>query len=97
MPIAKAYSGLTDEEIRDVHRFVRQHTLDKFGPVRVVEPQLVFELHFEGIQVSSRHKAGLAVRFPRMGRWRHDKAAADADSLETLRSLAAAAMTNPTK
>ncbi|HEX3998221.1 MAG TPA: ATP-dependent DNA ligase [Pirellulales bacterium] len=88
VPIAKAYSGLTDEEIREVDRFVRQHTLDKFGPVRVVEPRLVFELHFEGVQISNRHKAGLAVRFPRMARWRHDKPARDADSLDTLRSLA---------
>jgi DNA ligase-1 len=88
VPIAKAYSGLTDEEIHEVDRFVRRHTRDKFGPVRVVEPRLVFELHFEGIQVSKRHKAGLAVRFPRMSRWRHDKQPADADSLETLRGMA---------
>ncbi len=88
VPIAKAYSGLTDEEIREVDRFVRQNTLDKFGPVRVVEPRLVFELHFEGIQISKRHKAGLAVRFPRMGRWRQDKQAAEADTLDTLRSMA---------
>jgi DNA ligase-1 len=93
VPIAKAYSGLTDEEIHEVDRFVRRHTLNKFGPVRVVEPQLVFELHFEGIQVSKRHKAGLAVRFPRMSRWRHDKQPADADTLETLRGMAQAALT----
>lgn len=90
VPIAKAYSGLSDEEIREVDRFVRQHTLERFGPVRVVEPKLVFELHFEGIQISNRHKAGLAVRFPRMARWRHDKPPSEADSLETLRHLAAA-------
>lgn len=88
VPIAKAYSGLTDAEIQQVDRFVRQHTQGKFGPVRVVEPQLVFELHFEGIQISSRHKAGLAVRFPRMARWRQDKRPADADTLESLRALA---------
>jgi ATP-dependent DNA ligase len=88
VPIAKAYSGLTDEEIHEVDRFVRRNTRDRFGPVRVVEPQLVFELHFEGIQISKRHKAGLAVRFPRMARWRHDKKPADADTLETLRSMA---------
>lgn len=88
VPIAKAYSGLTDEEIRDVDRFVRDHTIDKFGPVRAVTPELVFELHFEGVQISTRHKAGLAVRFPRMARWRHDKKPQDADTLEALRGLA---------
>ena len=88
VPVAKAYSGLTDEEIREVDAFIRGHTIDKFGPVREVEPRLVFELHFEGIQVSSRHKAGVAVRFPRMHRWRRDKPPAEADSLETLVSLA---------
>ncbi len=88
-PIAKAYSGLTDDEIRQVDQFIRGHTLDRFGPVRVVEPQLVFELHFEGIQISNRHKIGLAVRFPRIARWRHDKQPAEADHLDTLRALAA--------
>jgi DNA ligase-1 len=88
VPIAKAYSGLTDAEILEVDSFVRRHTLDKFGPVRVVAPELVFELHFEGIQISKRHKAGLAVRFPRMARWRHDKKAAEADTLSSLRATA---------
>lgn len=88
VPIAKAYSGLSDEEIREVDRFVRQHTVERFGPVRAVRPELVFELHFDGIQVSKRHKAGLAVRFPRMARWRRDKPAVEADTLETLRGLA---------
>lgn len=88
VPVAKAYSGLTDEEIREVDRFVRQHTVERFGPVRAVLPELVFELHFDGVQVSKRHKAGLAVRFPRMARWRRDKRAAEADTLETLRGLA---------
>jgi DNA ligase-1 len=88
VPVAKAYSGLTDEEIRQVDAFIRAHTVDKFGPVREVEPRLVFELHFEGIQISSRHRAGIAVRFPRMHRWRHDKPPAEADSLETLVQLA---------
>jgi DNA ligase-1 len=88
VPIAKAYSGLTDEEIREVDRFVRNNTVERFGPVRVVRPELVFELHFEGIQASNRHKAGLAVRFPRMARWRRDKPAAEADTLATLRNLA---------
>jgi DNA ligase-1 len=85
--IAKAYSGLTDEEIRRVDAFVRRNTLDKFGPVRTVKPELVFELHFEAIQRSSRHKSGIAVRFPRIARWRTDKSAAEADNLDTLRAL----------
>ena len=88
---AKAYSGLTDEEIRQVDSFVRRNTIDKFGPVRVVKPELVFELAFEGIQRSSRHKSGVAVRFPRMARWRTDKAPADADTLDTVRGLIDAA------
>jgi DNA ligase-1 len=87
VPFAKAYSGLTDEEIRQVDRFVRRNTLEKFGPVRTVKPELVFELHFEGIQPSTRHKSGIAVRFPRMARWRTDKKAEDADTLETVRGL----------
>jgi DNA ligase 1 len=88
VPVAKAYSGLTDEEIREVDRYVRDNTLERFGPVRAVRPELVFELHFEGIQISKRHKAGIAVRFPRMARWRHDKKPADADTLQTLVQLA---------
>lgn len=84
---AKAYSGLTDEEIRQVDHFVRQNTLEKFGPVRRVEPTLVFEIAFEGIQLSKRHKSGIAVRFPRMLRWRTDKHASEADSLENLQTL----------
>ncbi len=87
VPFAKAYSGLTDEEIRQVDAFVRHNTLERFGPVRVVKPELVFELAFEGIQRSSRHKSGIAVRFPRMARWRTDKKPAEADSLETIRAL----------
>jgi DNA ligase-1 len=87
VPFAKAYSGLTDEEIRRVDAFVRQNTLEKFGPVRAVKPELVFELAFEGIQRSPRHRSGIAVRFPRMARWRTDKKAVDADSLDTIRSL----------
>jgi DNA ligase-1 len=88
VPVAKAYSGLTDEEIRQVDRFVRQNTLERHGPVRVVKPELVFELHFDRVQLSRRHKAGVTVRFPRMARWRHDKLAAEADSLDSLRKLA---------
>jgi DNA ligase-1 len=87
VPVAKAYSGLTDAEIREVDTFIRRNTIDKMGPVRVVRPYHVFELAFEGVRVSSRHKAGLAVRFPRMARWRRDKKAEDADTLDALRSL----------
>jgi DNA ligase-1 len=90
VPIAKAYSGLSDAEIREVDAFVRAHTVERFGPVRVVEAKLVFELHFEGIQVSARHKAGIAVRFPRMANWRRDKPAEEADTLDTVRALLAA-------
>jgi DNA ligase 1 len=87
VPFAKAYTGLTDEEIRKVDAFVRRNTLEKFGPVRTVKPELVFELHFEGIQRSSRHKSGIAVRFPRMARWRTDKTAEAADTIEMVREL----------
>jgi len=89
VPFAKAYSGLSDEEIREVDAFVRRNTLEKFGPVHVVKPELVFELAFEGIQKSSRHRSGIAVRFPRMARWRRDKKPEDADSIDTIRSLLA--------
>ncbi len=84
VPFAKAYSGLTDKEIRKVDAFVRKNTNEKFGPVRSVTPKLVFELAFENIQRSTRHKSGIAVRFPRISRWRHDKKPADADSLQTI-------------
>ncbi len=87
VPFAKAYSGLTDAEIRQVDAWVRRNTIEKFGPVRSVKPELVFELAFEGIQVSTRHKSGVAVRFPRILRWRTDKPAAEADTLDTLHSL----------
>jgi DNA ligase 1 len=81
---AKAYSGLSDEEIAEVDAFIRKNTLEKFGPVRTVKPELVFELAFEGIQRSNRHKSGVAVRFPRMARIRRDKKIEEADSLETI-------------
>lgn len=84
---AKAYTGLTDDEIRRVDAFVRRNTLEKFGPVRTVKPVLVFEIAFEGIQRSTRHKSGIAVRFPRMARWRTDKLPEEADTLETVRRL----------
>jgi DNA ligase 1 len=87
---AKAYSGLTDEEFRAVDAVVRKTTLEKFGPVRSVKPSLVFELGFEGINASSRHKSGIAVRFPRMLRLRTDKPIHEADSLDTLRDLMSA-------
>jgi DNA ligase-1 len=82
VPFAKAYSGLTDEEIREVDAFIRRNTIERFGPVRVVKPELVFELGFEGIQRSARHKSGIAVRFPRMLRMRKDKAAREANTAE---------------
>jgi DNA ligase-1 len=87
VPFAKAYSGLTDDEIRQVDRFVRANTLERFGPVRVVKPELVFEIAFENIQLSTRHKSGIAVRFPRIHRWRRDKVPGEADSLDSIRAL----------
>jgi DNA ligase-1 len=87
VPFTKAYSGLTDEEIRRVDGWIRQHMREKFGPVRTVEPVLVFELGFEAIQRSTRHKAGLAVRFPRILRWRHDKPAEEADSIASIEAM----------
>ncbi len=87
VPFAKAYSGLTDEEFTAVDRVIRANTLEKFGPVRSVRPTMVFELGFEGINASSRHKSGIAVRFPRMLRIRHDKPLHEADSLDTLKQL----------
>ena len=87
---AKAYSGLTDAEIRKVDRFVRDNTLETFGPVRMVKPELVFEIAFENIQLSTRHKSGVAVRFPRILRQRADKAIEDADSLQSIHELLAA-------
>ena len=89
VPFAKAYSGLTDEEMRQVDQRIRQTTIEKFGPVHAVKPELVFELAFEAIQKSARHRSGIAVRFPRMARWRKDKKAEDADSLDTIRALLA--------
>jgi len=87
VPFAKAYSGLTDEEMRKVDAIVRKTTVEKFGPVSSVTPSMVFELGFEGIALSKRHKSGIAVRFPRMLRWRQDKAVDEADSLATLQDL----------
>jgi DNA ligase-1 len=91
VPFAKAYSGLTDAEFTRITAWVRANTLERFGPVRRVPPELVFELAFEGIQESPRHKAGIALRFPRMVRWRQDKPVAEIDTLDTLRALLQAA------
>jgi DNA ligase 1 len=88
VPVAKAYSGLDDQEILALDKWIRANTLERFGPVRSVRPHQVFELGFEGVNRSPRHKSGIAVRFPRILRWRHDKAAADADRLDTLQALA---------
>jgi DNA ligase-1 len=87
VPFAKAYSGLTDAEMARVDAVVRKTTVESFGPVRSVQPTLVFELGFEGIARSARHKSGIAVRFPRMLRWREDKSVDDADTLQTLAEL----------
>ena len=87
VPFAKAYSGLTDAEIAQVDAIIRKTTRESFGPVRSVDATLVFELGFEGIAKSPRHKSGIAVRFPRMLRWRQDKPAAEADTLQTLMAL----------
>ena len=89
VPFAKAYSGLTDAEIRQVDRWVKANTLEKFGPVRTVKPELVMEIGFEGLQISNRHKSGVSVRFPRILRWRTDKPMAEADQLSTLREMVA--------
>ena len=88
VPVAKAYSGLDDKEILTLDSWIRANTLERFGPVRSVKAHHVFELAFEGVNRSSRHKSGIAVRFPRILRWRHDKPMAEADRLETLQALA---------
>ncbi len=87
VPFAKAYSGLTDVEIKEVDAFIKKNTKEKFGPVRSVKAELVFELAFEGINFSTRHKSGVAVRFPRIHRWRKDKKVEDADTLDNLKAL----------
>ncbi|NDU99748.1 ATP-dependent DNA ligase [Pseudoroseicyclus tamaricis] len=89
VPFTKAYSGLTDAEFRQITAWVRRNTLQKFGPVRQVPPQHVFEIGFEGIQRSTRHKSGVALRFPRMLRWRHDKPVAEANTLADLQTMLA--------
>jgi DNA ligase-1 len=87
IPVTKAYSGLTDEELMDMDRWIKKNTVEKFGPVRSVKPQHVFEIAFEGIQESGRHKAGVALRFPRILRWRKDKKPEEADRLEDVKKL----------
>lgn len=90
VPFAKAYSGLTDAEFAEITRWVRANTLERFGPVRRVPPELVFEIAFEGIRPSPRHRSGIALRFPRILRWRRDKPVAEIDTLDSLRALMAA-------
>lgn len=85
--IAKAYSGLTDKEIMEVSKFVTKNSLEKFGPVRTVKPELVFEIAFEGIGYSNRHKSGVALRFPRIVRWRRDKKVDEIDDIEEVKKL----------
>lgn len=87
VPFTKAYSGLTDKEFAQVDAFVKKHSLEKFGPVRTVKPELVFEIGFEGISESKRHKSGVALRFPRMLRWRTDKKPEDINTLEDLKAM----------
>ena len=84
---AKAYSGLTDKELEEVDQFVKKNSLEKFGPVRTVKPDLVFEIAFEGISESARHKSGVAVRFPRINRWRRDKKSNEINTLDDLKNL----------
>ncbi len=87
VPVAKAYSGLVDAEVRELDAWIRRHTVDKFGPVRQVETSHVFELHFDHAARSTRHKAGVALRFPRIARWRRDRAPADANTLADVVAL----------
>lgn len=87
VPVGKAYFGFTDAELRDLDRFVRNNTTDRFGPVRAVKPGKVVEVAFEGLNRSTRHKSGVAMRFPRIARIRDDKSAQDADTLATLIAL----------
>jgi len=87
VPFTKAYSGLTDKEFAQVDSFVKKNSLEKFGPVRTVKPELVFEIAFEGIAASNRHKSGVALRFPRISRWRTDKTPNDINTLEDLKKM----------
>jgi DNA ligase-1 len=87
VPFTRAYSGLTDKEFAQVDNFVKRNSLEKFGPVRTVKPELVFEIAFEGIAASKRHKSGVALRFPRMSRWRKDKKVEEINTLDDLRAM----------
>ena len=87
LPVGKAYSGITDDELKMLDKFVRAHTVARFGPVREVEKTLVLEIAFDSIHASSRHKSGVAMRFPRIARIRTDKPAAEADTLAALKRL----------
>ena len=87
LPVGKAYFGFTDAELKELDRFVRQHTLARFGPVREVERSLVFEVAFDSVHASKRHKSGVAMRFPRINRIRTDKPAHEADRLDALKAL----------
>ena len=89
VPFTKAYSGLTDAEFRQITAWVRRNTLQRFGPVRQVKPEHVFEIAFEGIQESPRHKSGVALRFPRMLRWRKDKPLSEINTLDDLKEMLA--------
>jgi DNA ligase-1 len=89
VPVGKAYFGFTDEELRWLDKWVRDHTTNRFGPVREVSPDLVLEIAFDGIARSTRHKSGLAMRFPRINRIRTDKPAAEADTIDNLLRLVA--------
>jgi len=87
LPVGKAYSGFTDQELKWIDSFVRSHTVSRFGPVREVEKSLVFEVAFDSIHESRRHKSGLAMRFPRIARIRRDKPAVEANLIADLRGL----------
>ena len=93
--VAKAYSGLDNAEIAALDAFLRAHTIERFGPVRSIEPTLVFELAFDAIGPSKRHKSGVALRFPRIARWRRDKTAREADTVDRVRALAGGRGTDP--
>ena len=94
VPVGKAYSGFTDEELLEIDKWIRGHTTESFGPVRAVEPELVFEVAFDAVQPSTRHKSGVAMRFPRIHRIRWDKPAAEADTLESILRLVGGAASN---
>ncbi|WP_301921052.1 hypothetical protein [Ferruginibacter sp.] len=87
VPFTKAYTGLTDKEFAQVDSFIKRNSIEKFGPVRTVKPELIFEIAFEGIAASNRHKSGVALRFPRMNRWRTDKKTEEINTLDDLKNM----------